>query len=62
MTINLIALTVSLISLGILFFVLIRLRDNSQLTQSKTDKIEEKEDKSYVIIDFNNQIRESNEY
>lgn len=42
MTINLIALTVSLISLGILFFVLIRLRDNSQLTQSKTDKIEEK--------------------
>ena len=42
MTINLLALTVSLISLGILFFVLIRLRDNSQLTQSKTDKIEEK--------------------
>jgi len=42
MTINLIALTVSLISLGILFFVLIRLRDNSQLTKSKTDKIEEK--------------------
>lgn len=42
MTINLLALTVSLISLGILFFVLIRLRDNSQLTKSKTDKIEEK--------------------
>ena len=42
MTINLLALTVSFISLGILFFVLIRLRDNSQLTQSKTDKIEEK--------------------
>ena len=42
MTINILALTVSLISLGILFFVLIRLRDNSQLTQSKTDKIEEK--------------------
>ena len=42
MTINLLALTVSLISLGILFFVLIRLRDTSQLTQSKTDKIEEK--------------------
>jgi DNA recombination protein RmuC len=42
MTINIIALVVSLISLGILFFVLIRLRDNSQLTESKTDKIEEK--------------------
>ena len=42
MTINLLALTVSFISLGILFFVLIRLRDTSQLTQSKTDKIEEK--------------------
>ena len=42
MTINILALVVSLISLGILFFVLIRLRDNSQLTESKTDKIEEK--------------------
>ena len=27
-----------------------------------TEAIFEKEDKSYVIIDFNNQIRESNEY
>ena len=42
MTINILALVVSLISLGILFFVLIRLRDNSQLTESKTEKIEEK--------------------
>jgi len=42
MTINILALVVSLISLGILLFVLIRLRDNSQLTESKTDKIEEK--------------------
>ena len=42
MTINILALVVSFISLGILFFVLIRLRDNSQLTESKTDKIEEK--------------------
>jgi len=42
MTINIIALVVSLISLGILFFVLIKLRDNSQLTESKTEKIEEK--------------------
>jgi len=41
MTINILALVVSLISLGILLFVLIRLRDNSQLTESKTDKIEE---------------------
>lgn len=42
MTVNILALVVSLISLGILLFVLIRLRDNSQLTESKTDKIEEK--------------------
>ncbi len=42
MTINILALVVSLISLGILFFVLIKLRDNSQLTESKTEKIEEK--------------------
>ena len=42
MTINILALVVSLISLGILLFVLISLRDNSQLTESKTDKIEEK--------------------
>ena len=42
MTINILALVISLISLGILFFVLIKLRDNSQLTESKTEKIEEK--------------------